>query len=48
LASAIRRLAIDAPLRRRLGEGAYRRVGEIAVWDRKIDAMTTLYEQVRA
>jgi glycosyltransferase involved in cell wall biosynthesis len=48
LAEAIHRLVIDPDLRRRLGEGAYRRVGQIALWDRKIDAMTALYIEITA
>jgi glycosyltransferase involved in cell wall biosynthesis len=46
VAGAIRRLVEDRHLRLSLGEGARRRVGAIALWDRKFDQMDLLYEKV--
>ena len=46
LARAISRLVDDAELRRRLGEGARRRVAEIALWDAKVDRLDAIYADV--
>jgi glycosyltransferase involved in cell wall biosynthesis len=48
LAAAIRRLVDNEELRKKLGEGAYRRVGEIGLWDQKINLATTLYDEILA
>jgi glycosyltransferase involved in cell wall biosynthesis len=48
IATAIRPLVLDRQLRLRLGEGARRRVADIAIWDRKIDRMDRLYADVVA
>lgn len=46
IASAIARLAGDRDHRLFLGEQARRRVSEIAVWDRKIGQLETIYRRV--
>ena len=46
LAAAISRLVDDPELRTRLGAAARRRVGEIAVWDRKIELLEALWDDV--
>jgi glycosyltransferase involved in cell wall biosynthesis len=46
LAAAIRRLVDNEELRNKLGEGAYRRVGEVALWDQKISRATALYGEI--
>jgi glycosyltransferase involved in cell wall biosynthesis len=46
LAQAISHLVDDAELRRRLGEGARRRVAEIALWDAKIDRLDAIYAEL--
>jgi glycosyltransferase involved in cell wall biosynthesis len=48
LAAAIRRLVVCRDLRLSLGEGARRRVAEIALWDRKIGHLESLYTKVLA
>ena len=48
LAVAIRRLVEDRKLRLSLGEGARRRAADIALWDRKIDYMDSLYAKILA
>jgi glycosyltransferase involved in cell wall biosynthesis len=44
LREAIERLLADADLRKRLGEAARARVGEVASWDRVLDATLVAYE----
>ena len=44
--AAVRRLVEDRNLRLSLGEGARKRVAEIALWDRKVDRMDSLYATV--
>jgi glycosyltransferase involved in cell wall biosynthesis len=46
LAAAIRRLVQDRELRLSLGEGARQRVAEVALWDRKVDHLDSLYAKV--
>ena len=46
LAAAITRLVDDPALRARLGAAARRRVGEIAVWDRKVEQLEALWDDV--
>jgi len=46
LANAMRRVASSPSLRLALGAGARARVAALAVWERKIDWMCELYEQV--
>jgi glycosyltransferase involved in cell wall biosynthesis len=46
IARAIRRLAEDRELRLSLGQGARRRVADIALWDRRIDHLVGLFEKV--
>jgi glycosyltransferase involved in cell wall biosynthesis len=46
IAGAIRRLVDSRDLRLSLGNGARRRVAEIALWDRKIDHLESLYAKV--
>ncbi len=46
IASAIRRLVEHRDLRLSLGEQARRRVAEIALWDRKVDHLESLYATV--
>jgi glycosyltransferase involved in cell wall biosynthesis len=46
LAAAISRLVDDPELRARLGAAARRRVGEIAVWDRKVELLEALWDDV--
>ena len=46
VAAAVRRLVTDAELRAHLGAGARRRVAEIALWDRKVDALEVILRQV--
>jgi len=48
LATALRRLVTDAELRRRLADGARRRAGDIGLWDSKVAAVESIYEQVLA
>jgi glycosyltransferase involved in cell wall biosynthesis len=48
LAAAITRLVDDPELRARLGAGARRRVTEIAVWDRKVEQLEALYDDLLA
>lgn len=48
LARSIERLARDPALRRRLGQGARRRVQAIGLWDNKINWLLDLYGQVVA
>jgi glycosyltransferase involved in cell wall biosynthesis len=46
LAAAISRLVEDPELRARLGAAARRRVGEIAVWDRKVELLEALWDDL--
>jgi len=46
LAAAISRLVDDPELRARLGAAARRRVGEIAVWDRKVELLEALWDDM--
>jgi glycosyltransferase involved in cell wall biosynthesis len=46
LAAAISRLVDDPALRARLGAAARRRVGEIAVWERKVEQLEALWDDV--
>ena len=46
LAAAISRLVDDSELRARLGAAARKRVGEIAVWDRKVELLEALWDDV--
>jgi glycosyltransferase involved in cell wall biosynthesis len=46
LAAAISRLVDDSELRARLGAAARRRVGEIAVWDRKVELLEALWDDL--
>ena len=48
IAAAIRRLVVDRDLRLSLGKNARLRVAAIALWDRKVDQMDLLYEQILA
>lgn len=47
LAKAVGQLVGDPALRRSLGEGARARVADVGLWERKVDRMDALYEQVR-
>ena len=46
IAAAIRLLAMEPEVRSRLGAGARLRAADTALWDRKIDRMARLYEEV--
>lgn len=46
IAAAVRRLVEDRELRISLGEGARRRVADIALWDRKFDRLDRLFAEV--
>jgi glycosyltransferase involved in cell wall biosynthesis len=46
LAAAITRLADDPELRARLGAAGRKRVAEIAVWDRKVEQLEALYDDL--
>jgi glycosyltransferase involved in cell wall biosynthesis len=46
VADAIRRLAVDPALRASLGAGARVRVSEVGLWDRKLDLMDKIYDDV--
>jgi glycosyltransferase involved in cell wall biosynthesis len=46
LAVAISRLVDDPALRTRMGEAGRRRVAEIAVWDRKVEQLEALYDEM--
>jgi glycosyltransferase involved in cell wall biosynthesis len=46
VASAIAELVKDPELRRRLGEGARRRVAEVGLWPGKVDQVERLYARV--
>ena len=46
IAEAIRRLVDDRDLRLSLGEGARKRVANIALWDRKFDNLDSLFAKV--
>jgi len=48
LAAAITRLVDDPELRARLGAGARRRVAEIALWDRKVERLEAIYDELQA
>jgi glycosyltransferase involved in cell wall biosynthesis len=48
LAAAITRLVDDPELRTQLGAAARRRVADIAVWDRKVEQLEALYDDVLA
>jgi glycosyltransferase involved in cell wall biosynthesis len=48
LAAAISRLAADPALRGSLGEGARRRVAEVALWDSKVAQLEAIYADVLA
>lgn len=48
IANAIRLLVEDSALRLALGNGARRRVTEIALWDQKVNAMGELYRRILA
>jgi glycosyltransferase involved in cell wall biosynthesis len=48
IADAVRRLVEDPILRRTLGVGAYKRVGDISLWERKVDTMSALYADILA
>ena len=48
LAGAIRRLAGDVDLRRRLGEGARAKIAREALWSAKAERMLALYDEVLA
>jgi glycosyltransferase involved in cell wall biosynthesis len=48
LAQAIRRLAAEPALRRRLGEGARAKLAAEALWKSKAERMLALYEETLA
>jgi glycosyltransferase involved in cell wall biosynthesis len=48
LAAAISRLVADSALRGSLGEGARRRVAEVALWDSKVAQLEAIYADVLA
>jgi glycosyltransferase involved in cell wall biosynthesis len=48
LAAAVTRLAMDSGLRHTLGEGARRRVTEVALWDSKVSRLDAVYADVLA
>ncbi len=47
LAKAVGTLVDDRDLRHSLGDGARRRIADIGMWERKVDRMDALYEQIR-
>jgi glycosyltransferase involved in cell wall biosynthesis len=48
LAAAVRRLADDPQLRQSMGDAARRRIGEIGLWDNKIERIEKIYAEVIA
>ena len=46
LAAAIRLLAGDPARRRAMGEASRRRLADVGLWDRKVDRMCALYEEL--
>ena len=47
LAHAVRRLVEDPELRASMGQAARARVEEIGLWDKKIEAILKIYQDVR-
>jgi glycosyltransferase involved in cell wall biosynthesis len=48
IATAVRTLASDAALRRRMGEAAHRRVGAVGLWEPKLDRVVEIYSMIKS